>query len=156
MSLALFTLVHIAISVVGIVTGFGALAGMLAAKLLPRWTAWFLATTLATSATGFFFPFHGFTPAIGFGIVSVAILALAVYALYARRLAGGWRKAFLFSSLGALYLNTFVLVVQFFQKFPSLVELAPKQNEPPFAVTQGLLLVTFIWLGWAANKQFRP
>ncbi|MDZ4779916.1 MAG: hypothetical protein SGJ19_06670 [Planctomycetia bacterium] len=155
MSLALFTLLHIVISVIGIVTGFGALAGMLAGKLLPRWTAWFLVTTAVTSVTGFFFPFRGFTPAIGFGIVSLVILGVAAYALYGRHLSGGWRKAFLFCSLGALYLNTFVLVVQFFQKFPSLVELAPTQSEAPFAVSQRLLLVTFIWLGWAANGRFR-
>jgi hypothetical protein len=82
-------------------------------------------------------------------------LAVAIYGLYVRGLSGIWRKAFVFSSVAALYLNFFVLVVQLFQKMPALVEIAPTQKEPAFALTQGVVLVVFIALGIAATGQFR-
>lgn len=155
MMLQYFTLVHILISLVGIASGFGVLAGFLAAKLFPRWTAVFLTTTVLTSVTGFFFPFRGFTPALAVGVLSLVLLAVAGYGLYSRRLAGGWRKAFVITTVVALYLNTFVLVVQLFQKMPVLVEIAPTQTEPPFAVSQAAVLAAFIWLGVVATKRFR-
>lgn len=155
MSLPLFTLVHILISLVAIAAGFGVVAGMLSANKLPRWTFVFLATTIATSATGFFFPFKEITPAIILGIISLVILAKACFALYVKKLAGFWNKVYVISAVTALYLNVFVLIVQMFQKFPALKELAPNQNEPPFAITQGAVLLTFLWLGFLAVKRFR-
>jgi hypothetical protein len=153
--LAIFTLVHVAISLVGIFSGLVVLFGLLNAKRLDGWTAIFLATTVATSVTGFLFPFKGFTPALGTGIVSMVVLAVTLYARYARRMAGGWRKAYVISAVIALYLNVFVLVVQTFLKVPALNALAPKQTEPPFAITQLLVLVIFIALGVLATIRFR-
>jgi hypothetical protein len=155
MALQYFTLVHILISLAGIASGFGVVSGLLAGKLLSRWTAFFLATTTATSVTGFFFPFHGFTPAIAVGIISVLALAAAAYALYARRLEGAWRGVFVASAVLSLYFNFFVLVVQLFQRVPALVELAPTQTEPPFATTQAIVLIAFIVLGIVAVRRFR-
>lgn len=153
--LDIFTLVHVAISLVGILSGLVVLFGLINSKRLDGWTAIFLATTVATSVTGFLFPFRGFTPALGTGVISMVVLALAIYARYARRLAGGWRKTYVISSVFALYLNVFVLFVQLFLKVPALHALAPKQNEPPFAITQLLVLVLFIALGVLATIRFR-
>ncbi len=89
-----FTLIHVAISLAGILSGFVVLLGLLAAKRLDGWTALFLATTAATSVTGFFFPFHGVTPAIVVGVISLVVLAVAAFARYARNLAGAWRKTY--------------------------------------------------------------
>lgn len=155
MALSHFTLIHVLISLVGIAAGFGVIAGLQVGKLLPRWTAIFLAMTVATSVTGFFFPFHGVTPAIAVGIISLFALAVASYALYLRRLIGIWRKSFVFATVLSLYLNAFVLVAQLFQKVPALVDLAPTQGEPPFAVTQAVVLIIFIALGIVAAKRFR-
>jgi hypothetical protein len=155
MALQYFTLVHILISLAGIASGFGALSGQLAGKLFPCWTAVFLVTTVATSVTGFFFPFRGLTPAFAVGLVSLLALAVANYALYFQRLAGSWRTAFVISALLALYLNVFVLVAQLFQKMPALMEIAPTQTEPPFAITQAIVLVVFILLGIIAMSRFR-
>lgn len=155
MTLQYFTLVHILISLVGIASGFGAISGLLAAKLFPRWTAVFLATTAATSVTGFFFPFHGFTPALAVGIISLLLLAVASYALFFRLLKGAWRKTFVITAMLSLYLNFFVLVVQLFQKIPALVEIAPGQTEPPFAITQVVVLAVFVLLGVLAVRRFR-
>ena len=56
----------------------------------------------------------------------------------------------------ALYLNVFVGIVQAFIKVPSLHALAPTQSEPPFAVTQGVVLLIFVALGILAAIRFHP
>jgi hypothetical protein len=124
MGLAIFTLIHILISLAGIVSGLVVLGGWLAGKHYRGWTAFFLVTTAATSVTGFFFPFRGFTPAYAVGVISLFILAAAIYALYARQLSGVWSRVYIISAVTALYLNFFVLVAQLFQKTPALKELA--------------------------------
>ena len=155
MGLEYLTLVHVVISLVGIASGFGVLSGLLAATLFPRWTAVFLATTVATTVTGFFFPFRGFTPAFAVGLISLLPLAAANYALYFQHLAGAWSKSFVVSALTALYLNVFVLIAQMFLKQPALSALAPTQSGPPFLVTQLLVLALFIALAIAATIRFR-
>ncbi len=77
---------------------------------------------------------------------------MAIYARYARRLAGPWRVIYVVSAVLALYLNVFVLVVQLFLKVPALHALAPTQTEPPFGLTQFLVLVTFLVLGGLAVR----
>ncbi|HEY5954278.1 MAG TPA: hypothetical protein VIT18_07930 [Terrimicrobiaceae bacterium] len=156
MTLDVFTLVHILISLAGIASGLVVVGGWLAGKASAGWTAFFLATTVATSTTGFFFPYRGFTPALAVGILSLVLLAVAIYALYVHKLARVWHRTYLVTALTALYLNFFVLVAQLFQKTPALQELAPTQSEPPFGLAQGLVLVTFIVLGIGAFRRFRP
>ena len=155
MGLSTFTLIHILISLAGIVSGLVVLGGWLAWKQFQGWTAFFLVTTVTTSVTGFFFPFRGFTPAYGVGVISLVVLAAAIYALYLHRLSGVWRKVYVINALIALYLNFFVLVAQLFQKTPALKELAPTQTEPPFAISQGIVLLLFVVLGIAAVRQFQ-
>ena len=153
--LLLFTLFHVALSLVGIVAGLVVLRGLLASKRLDGWTALFLTTTTATSVTGFLFPFKGFTPAIGVGVVSMVVLAIACYARYSRHMQGSWRQAYVVTAVLALYLNVFVLVVQAFLKIPALKALAPQQNEPPFAIAQGIVFVLFLIAGLRATMRFR-
>ena len=150
------TLVHVVISLVAILTGLVFLFGLIAGKEFEGWTVTFLATTVATSMTGFFFPFKGITPAIVFGIISVFVLAIAIYAKYSRNLAAAWRKTFLVTALVALYLNVFVLVVQAFLKVPPLKGIAPTQNDPAFKITQLAVLLAFITCGILAWKRFVP
>ena len=150
-----FTFVHVVISLVGILSGFVVVFGLISGKRLDGWTALFLVTTVATSVTGFMFPYHGFTPAIGVGILSLVVLAVAILGRYRRHLAGPWRRTYVISAVIALYLNVFVLVAQLFEKVPSLHALAPKGSEPPFAITQGIVIVIFIALGIAAARGFR-
>jgi hypothetical protein len=156
MSLATFTLLHVAISLVAIVTGFVVVIGMRSAKRLPGWTAIFLVTTFLTSASGFGFPFNGVLPSHVFGVLTLVVMAVSVPGLYLFHLAGPWRWIYVAGSVFVLYLNTFVLVVQAFQKVPFLTPLAPTQSEPPFAVAQLALLVLVIVLGWQAVRGFRP
>ena len=156
MSVATFTLVHVALSLVGILTGLVVLFGMFSSKKLPTSTALFLATTVLTSATGFFFPRDHILPAHIVGVISLAVLAVAIFALYERQLAGSWRWIYVAGAVVALYLNVFVGVVQAFQKLPFLASLAPTQSEPPFVVAQVVVLVIFIALGILALRSFHP
>jgi len=150
-----FTKVHVVISLIGIASGLIVVFGMLAAQRFDRWTALFLLSTLATSVTGFLFPFHGVTPGIVVGIISVVVLAIAIFARYPQHLRGSWRWIYVVSAVVALYLNVFVLIAQLFQKVPQLKALAPTQSEPPFAVTQLGVLVLFVLLGIVATIKFR-
>lgn len=154
--LGAFTLFHVAISLVAIMAGFVVVFALLGSKVEKGWTAIFLWTTFATSATGFLFPFKGFTPAIGTGIVALIVMAPTLYAYYGKKLAGFWRPTYVVGAVVSLYLNFFVLVVQLFLKIPALNALAPTQKEPPFAIAQGLAFLFFLALGIAATFKFRP
>jgi hypothetical protein len=155
MILQVYTIIHTIISLIGIFTGLVALGGLLAGKRLDGWTKWFLITTLLTSVTGFFFPFHGFTPAIGVGIISCIVLAIAIYARYAKHLARAWRWIYVISATIALYLNFFVGVVMAFRRVPALHALAPTQTEPPFQQTQLVVLAIFVVLTIIAVIKFK-
>jgi hypothetical protein len=155
MPMTFFTLLHVLISLVGIVSGLVVVFGMIGGRPLPGWTSLFLWTTVATSVTGFLFPVHRFMPSHGVGIVSLVVLTFALLGRYAFGLSGGWRKTYALTAVAALYLNVFVLVVQLFLKIPALHALAPNGNEPPFAAAEGAVLVVFIVLGFAAARGFR-
>ena len=154
MSLSTFTLLHVVISLLGIASGFVVLFGMLGGKRLDGWTSFFLATTVATSVTGFGFPFDHLLPSHKVGIISLVVLAIAILARYGLHLVGAWRWMYVVCATMALYLNVFVLVVQSFRKVPALKAMAPTQTEPPFLIAQSLVLVLFIVLGVLAVKRF--
>lgn len=151
-----FTLFHVLLSLVGIAAGFAVLRGLLGNDRMDGLTLVFLATTAATTITGFLFPFSGFTPAIGVGIVSTMVLAAAIVARYVRGMSGAWRGIYVVGAVAGLYLNCFVLVVQAFLKIGPLNALAPNGSEPPFAVTQAVVLLFFLWAGFVALRRFRP
>ncbi|HEY8194705.1 MAG TPA: hypothetical protein VIF13_06625 [Hyphomicrobium sp.] len=150
-----YTFVHVVISLVGIATGIIVLFGFLANAGLPVLTAIFLATTVLTSATGFGFPFHQLLPSHIVGIISLVILAIAIYALYGAHLSGPWRWIYVVTATAALYLNVFVLIVQLFLKVPALNALAPTQAETPFVATQVATMLVSIVLGVFAIRKFR-
>lgn len=149
------TFVHVVLSLIGILSGLVVVFGMMGGKRLSGWTAVFLVSTVLTSVTGFFFPFHKLLPSHVLGILSLAALALAIVALYMLRLAGAWRRIYVISAVIALYLNVFVLIAQLFQKVPTLKALAPTGSEPPFLVTELVVMVIFVVLGTLATRRFR-
>jgi hypothetical protein len=153
--LQIFTLAHVLISLVGILSGFVVVFGLIAGRKLPLWTPTFLWTTVLTSVTGYFFPFTGFKPSYVVGAISLIALAIAIYALNSKHLVGGWRSTYVITSVVALWLNFFVLIAQAFGKIPALHALAPNGNEPPFLVAQIGALIVFIVLGYLATKKFR-
>jgi len=155
MSTSTYTLIHVVISLAGIGSGLVVMFGLLTGKRLDRLTALFLASTVATSVTGFGFPFHQLLPSHKVGILSLVVLLVAMLARYAFHLAGAWRWIFVVSAAMAFYLNVFVLVVQAFEKVPALRALAPTQSEPPFLAAQLVVLLLFIVLTIAAVRKFR-
>jgi hypothetical protein len=154
MILRIYTAFHVVISLLGILSGFVVMNGMITGRPIDGWTSFFLVTTIATSVTGFFFPAKHVTPAHIVGVISLVVLALAVYALYSAHLAGPWRWIYVATAVAAQYFNVFVLVVQMFQKIPALNRLAPTQKEPPFQLAQGFVLVVFVVWGVYAGLRF--
>ena len=161
MSLSTFVLVHVIISLVGIAAGFLVMFGMLGSNRMPGWTALFLATTILTNVTGFLIP-----PLLSeklmlshiIGMVSLVLLAVACFALYGQKLAGGWRWIYVLTALLSLYINTFVLVIQSFLKVGPLHALAPSvpPSEPPFLIVEGIVLVFFVVMIVGAIRRFHP
>ena len=151
-----FTLIHVLLSLVGIFAGLVVVGGMLARERLDGWTGLFLATTVLTNVTGFGFPFVTLIASHGVGFISLLILPVVIAARYWKDLAGPWLGTYVVGTVLVLYLNVFVLVVQLFRRIPALLVSAPKQSEPPFVVTQLLVMALFIWLGRSAFKRFRP
>src|SRR5262249_52120047 len=156
MSVGAFTILHVVITLVAIGSGLIVVGGMFASHRLPMTTALILFTTALTSVTGFLFPIHGFTPALGVGILACVILAVALYALYKEHLVGAWRWVYVIGAVASLYLNVFVLVVQSFVKVSALSALAPTQTESPFAIAQAVVLAIFILITLIAVIKFRP
>jgi hypothetical protein len=156
MSLETFTFVHVVISLVGIMTGFIVIAVMLQNGPIAGWNAFFLVSTILTSVTGFFFPIKAFGPPHVVGAISLVVLAVALVAVYGRKLEGSWRVIYIGCAILALYLNVFVGVVQSFQKFAYLNKFAPQGSEPPFVVTQALVLILFIIIGVVVARRYRP
>ena len=153
---AAFADIHVIISLIGIVAGLVVLYGLLTSQAMPGLTGVFLLFTVLTSVTGFFFPRPHLMPSHIVGIISLVLLAAAIFALYSRHLRGAWRPVYVITAVIALYLNVFVLIVQSFMKVPALHALAPKGSEPPFAITQGAALLVFVVLGFLAVGRFHP
>jgi hypothetical protein len=155
LSLPAFTQLHVFLSLVGILAGFIVIYGMIARRRFPLLTALFLVTTVLTSLTGFLFPFKGVTPGIVIGILSIIVLALAIVARYSRDLAGPWRGTYIITTVVAQFFNFLVLIVQSFEKVPSLHAMAPTQTEAPFRIAQLATLLLFVILGILAYRNFR-
>ena len=155
MLLTTYTIFHVVISLAGIFTGFVVLFGLLTGQRLDGWTPIFLATTVATSVTGFFFPVQRFLPSHAVGILSLLVLSVAIYARYARHLTGAWRKVYVLSAVSALYLNVFVGIVQAFLKIGPLKAITPTQTETPFKLAQLTVLVLFVAVAIAGAIRFR-
>ena len=156
MSVEAFTTLHVLISLVAIASGLIVLLAMIANRRLDVLTAFFLATTILTSVTGFFFHSKAIGPPHIVGVISLVVLAASLFALYLRKLAGVWRPIYVITAVLALYLNCFVLVVQAFQKIAFLNAFAPTGSEPPFAAAQGATLLLFVILGFLAVRRYRP
>jgi uncharacterized protein YggT (Ycf19 family) len=150
------TFAHVLLSLIGILAGLVVLFGLLTSRQLNGWTTVFIWSTVATSVTGFLFPFHRFLPSHAVGIISLIVLAVAIYALYGRHLAGAWRRVYAVTAMIALYLNVFVLIAQLFAKVPALKALAPTQTEAPFEEAQLAALIAFVVLTILAAIKFHP
>ena len=151
-----FTWVHTILSVVAIVAGIVVVRELLASRTPGGWTTAYVATAVATSVTGFGFPFAGFGPSHWVGVISLVLLAGAIAAYYVFDLAGPWRWVYAATQSLVLYFLVFVLIAQLFMKVPALATLAPTLAETPFALAQIVNLVLFAVLTIAAVIKFKP
>jgi hypothetical protein len=156
LNLVQFTYLHVFLSLVSIGAGIFIIYGLLTSRRLSILTSLFLVTTVATSLTGFLYPFNGVTPGIILGILSMIVLVLAIVALYVKKLAGPWRGTYVVSVMLAYYFNFFVLIAQSFDKVSALHAIAPSQKSPGFGITQLAVLLIFILLTSRAFKKFHP
>lgn len=150
LTLVQFTQLHVLISLIAIAAGLIFFLTLLRGRWLMLTNGIFLICTILTSVTGFMFPPKPIGPPFIFGVVSLVVLAVSLYALYGRNLGGRWRAVYLITALFAQYLNMVVLVVQSFQKVPALNAFAPTGTEPPFLATQGIVLIGTLLVGWRA------
>lgn len=148
--LAVFTILHVLISLVGILSGLIVIAEFLSGRIRSTANTLFLWTTAAISITGFFFPFHGITPGIIVGIVSLIVLACAVVAR-----SRGASRTYIATACLAEALNVIVLVAQSFQKIPALHGYAPTGNEPVVAAAQLGSLLLFSVLAWMSIRKMK-
>jgi hypothetical protein len=153
--LLVLTLLHTAISLIAIVAGIAVIKQLTVARVDPFWTRWFLIFAIATSVTGYFFPFAGVTPGQIVGAIALVVLALVLVAIKQDR-AGAWRWIYAAGMVASTYFLCFVLVAQLFKHVPFLTPLAPTGSEPPFRIVQLLLLLVFIGLGVRSVRRFRP
>jgi len=153
--LAALTLIHVIISLIGIVSGLVVTYGLLRSQRMDGWTTLFLVTTVATSVTGFLFPFHKLLPSQFLGVISLVLLALAIAGSYKFRLAGAWRRIYSVTAVLSFWLNVFVLIAPLFMKVPALLPLAPTGSEPPFLISQTVVMIIFIALAVLSAKNFR-
>jgi len=160
LTLVQFTQLHVLISLIAITAGVIFFLMLLRGRWLMLTNGLFLIFTVLTSVTGFMFPPKPIGPPFIFGVISLAMLAIALFALYGNNLVGRWRVIYLTTALFAQYLNMVVLVVQSFQKIPALNAFAPTGTEPPFLATQAILLIGTLFVGWRAaarpSRYLRP
>ena len=151
MSLSTFTVLHVAISLVGLASGAFVLRDMLRLRQAAGLTAVFLLTTAATTVTGCLFPSTRFGLGQVVGCLSLIVLVPTLTALYGYRLAGPWRSFYAAGATAALYLNVLIGVAQAFAKSTTVQALAP-----PYLLTQLVVLTVFVALGLRAVKRLRP
>ena len=153
-----FTAIHTILSLIAIVAGIGVMAMLLTNRKPNIGTLVFLVAAIATSLTGFLFPFTKFLPSHGVGVICLVLFVPALLAQYVYHFAGAWRWIYAICMAVNVYFLLFVLVTQLFLKVPALHALAPNapdNPEPPFAIAQGILLVVFVLLIWKSAKSFR-
>ena len=154
--LSTFTWVHTILSLVGLVSGLVVLIGLFGSKKLGGWTALYLASTVATSVTGFGFPVDRFQDSHWVGVLSLVVLAAAILARYVFHFAGAWRWIYVLGVLLGLYFLVFVGIAQLFKKVPTLAAMAPNLSEPPFVISLLAATAIFAVLAIAAAIKFRP
>lgn len=150
-----FTMFHVLITLIQLVSGIGLVYVFIQGRSSDRLAAIFLISTAADLVTGFLFPFHGVTPAIVIGLLNVVILIPTVVAWYRLARARFWKPILVFGSLALLYFDCLVFIVQSFQKVPGLHQLAPVGNEPAVLVSQTLLFIVTIVVGYLCFRGMR-
>jgi predicted membrane metal-binding protein len=151
-------ILHVTICFVALLAGVVVLGALCRERRLPRWDVVLLVSTVLISLTGFALPSPAGTPtpdpARIVGGIELVVVVIAALAIYVGRLARAWRGAYIAAMVLAVYLNTFVTVVQAFMKIGFLHALAPSGKEPPFLLAQLVALTLFLLIGVTAFRRY--
>ena len=154
MTLSTFTLFHVILSLVGIAAGLIVVYGLLTGKRLDAWTAIFLVFTVLTSVTGFLFPFTHLLPSHVVGILSLVVLAVAIFARYPRSMEGGWRRIYVVCAMVALYLNCFRSGGAVVPESARSACIGSDRERAAVSYCSVALLAIFVWLTIVAARRF--
>ena len=150
---------HVTVCFLALLAGALVLSALCRGRREPTWDGVLLVSTVVISLTGFALPSPAGTPtpdpARIIGGIELALVGVALLAIYVGHLARAWRGAYLVAVVLAVYLNAFVTVVQAFLKVGVLHPLAPTGKEPPFVIAQAVTLLLFVLIGVAAFRQYR-
>jgi hypothetical protein len=150
----ILTIVHTVLSFVALLAGAVVVFGLFTKGSGKQLLQTFLITASATSVTGFFFPFHGMTPALYVGILACVILALVVAAKPRVASSRPWSVVYAGGLVASEYLLVFVTIAQAFTKVPVLHATAPTLQEPPFTVSQAAALIALTLVGVVCVRRF--
>ena len=154
--LSTFAWVHTLLSLAALVSGLVVVIALFRSQTPNGWTAFFLATAIATSATGFGFAFDRFEASHWSAVISLVALLAAVLARYDFHLVGAARWIYAIGTVLGLYFIVFIGIAQLFKKVPALHAMAPTLSEPPFAFSALAATVLFVLLAVVAAFKFRP
>jgi hypothetical protein len=143
--------IHVAVSLVAIASSFVVIGGLVTNHRLNRWTAFCLLLTVVTTLTGLLLLVRGHAQPLITSIVSLVVLAIALFARYGRGMVESWRGIYVVTLMIALYLNVFILIVQMFHKLAALKPYASK-----LTLVQVIVALLFIASTVAALRKFRP
>jgi hypothetical protein len=149
---------HVAICFVALLVGAVVLIALCRGRQQPTLAAVLLVSTVLISLTGFVLPSPPGTPtpdpARIVGVIELAVVAIAAFALYVYHLAHAWRGIYVVTIVLTVYFNAFVAVAQAFLKIGFLHAFAPTGKEPAFLVAQLLTLALFGVTGVMALRRF--
>ena len=152
LDLSTFTAIHTLLSLVALGAGVPVILGLIGGRVAPLWTGLFFFTAIATSATGFGFPFNGvILPSHILGVIALVVLAVVLAARYAFRLSGAWRRIYAIGMVASVYFLIVATIAQIYLKIPPLQAFAGTTVE---ILTQVAGLACFIALGIAAARGF--
>ena len=151
-----FTLVHIGLSIVGVLAGLNVLLRMVRRRPLGASNSIFLLAAILTCVSGFLFPRTALLPSHIVSGIALVALAAAAAALWLGNLYGTWRPIYVVGAASALLLNTLVGIAHAFARIPVLHALAPTGKEPIVLALEGVALLLFVVLGYFAVKRFHP
>ena len=150
---------HVVICFIALLAGISVLVALCSGRHQPTMATVLLVSSAIISLTGFVLPSPPGTPtpdpARVLGVIELMVVAIAALALYVYHLAHAWRGVYAVTVVLAIYFNVFVAVTQAFLKIGFLHAFAPTGKEPPFLVTQLLVLALFVVIGVLAFRHFR-
>src|SRR5262245_14349667 len=122
---------HVAFSLFALAAGLVVVAGLLAERSIPVWTALYVASGLAAAVTGFGLPVTAAVPRY-LGILVLALLLTTAIARCVFRRAGPWHRIHAVAAVLSVHVFVFFAIGEAFLRISILNGLSPTLTELPF------------------------